>query len=291
MAWYTGKTAIAGACIGDSNALGSGGFGTGGQSWNRNIRVYASLDGDTPYSESNLDWRDLDPNGTERSDEYTSAITTGDETYVGQLLGGNGNSAMQAASVIQVQTGIDNYLYQSAVGGTTAFDWANEAYWDCLLRTIPGSLASIPGAPTAFDYLIISLNGNDLIQGYTYDQFYTYVNQLRTQMIGEGWWVPGVTQVVTLDMPRVGFWPEYAADWPGWDGPLRRFNDRIAGTNSTGLAIDDAFPVHFAPASYTALGQQAGEKIVAQVPTQRSVFSVSGNRLSVGGQKLRVHSA
>lgn len=294
MAWWTGKTAIAGAVIGDSNAVGSGGFGTGGQVWNRAIRCYASENGQTPYSEANLGWRDLDPNGTARTEEYTSSQTTGDHTFVGQILGGNGAPGMQTASTIQAGTLITNYLYQAAVGGTTTDDWANGVYWDSMERTIPGALSTIPGEPTAFDYILFSLFGNDAIQGATVEESYAHFKTLRGKMIEEGWWVPNTTQIVILDMPRTGFFG--TGDYPAWVAEIlrkvrSRLNDRIAVTNSIGYEIEPIFPVHYLPPYYTDAGRQAGEKVLAQIPKQRSTVSIGGTRISVGGKKVLVHGA
>jgi len=222
MAWYTGKTAIPAALIGDSNAEGSGGFTPpGGQTIDPYLYCYASSAGQTPYSEANLGWRSgLDPNGTARMDEYSSYIATvGNIGFIGQLLGGNGNPGMQAGSTVRAGTGIPNYLYKCCAGGTTSDFWANGDGWDTLVRTIPAALASIPGAPTAFDYITFSLGGNDAIGGVTAEQFYTNFKTLRAKMIAAGWWVPNTTQIVILDMPRSGYFADNFGDWQGVDVP------------------------------------------------------------------------
>lgn len=293
MAWYTGKTALAVAGIGDSNMLGSGGFTpNGGQVTTTGLYCYASASGQVPYSESNLGWRDaLDPNGTNRVAELVSSQGIGDLTYIGQILGGNGNPAMQAGAVLKNETGIDTYLYHTAAGGTTADFWANEGGWDTLDRTIPAALASIPGAPTAFDCILISLGGNDAIQTYTADEYVANMRILRSKMITAGWWVPGVTQVVILDMPRSGFFWDNYSTWMGVEYIRARLPDRINRTNSTGYELDPSFPVHYLPPYYTNAGQQAGDMLFAQVPKQQALFTIGGVRLSLGGEKLRVNSA
>jgi hypothetical protein len=154
MSLYTGKTALAIASIGDSNAYASGGFEPpGGQVLTAGCYCYASQSGQVPYSEDNLGWYNLDPAGTARSTEYASylATTYATDAYIGQGLGGNGNPAMQTGAVLKTGTTIDAYLYQSAVGGTTADYWANGNGWDTLARTIPAALAAIPGSPKAVD--------------------------------------------------------------------------------------------------------------------------------------------
>lgn len=294
MAWYTGKTAIAAALIGDSNAEGSGGFTpNGGQTIDPYLNCYVSASGQTPYSEANLGWRaGLDPNGTARMDEYNSYLATvGNIGFIGQLLGGNGNPGMQAGSTVRAGTGIPNYLYKCAAGGTTSAFWTSGDGWDTLARTIPAALASIPGAPTAFDYITFSLGGNDAIGGVTAETFYTNFKTLRAKMIAAGWWAPNTTQIVILDMPRSGYFADNFGDWMGVEYVRKRLNDRIAVTNSTGYELEPIFPVHYLPPYYSDAGRQTGEKVVAQIPKQRSTISIGGTRISVGGKKVLVHGA
>lgn len=277
MAWYTGKTALAVASIGDSNAYASGGVTpNGGQVHTAGAYCYVSENGETPYSEANLGWYNVDPNGTARLAEIQSylATTYTTDAYVGQFLGGNGNPGMQANNDLKTGTGIDSYLYQSAVGGTTAQYWAEGNGWTTLLRTIPAALASIPGSPTAFDCILLSLGGNDAIQDFTSEQFYQDMKTFRANMVGEGWWVPGVTQIVLLDMPRngniQGDGGAYPDTWLGFEYVRKRFNDRIARTDSTGYEFaNDGLGVHYLPPSYTNAGAQASAKFLNQIPRQR----------------------
>ncbi|WP_460290996.1 hypothetical protein, partial [Bacillus cereus] len=79
--------------------------------------------------------------------------------------------------------------------------------------------------------------------------------------------------------------------WVGLDYVRERLNDRVALVSGTGLAIQpDFISVHYTPESLTTMGRRAGEMVFNQIPWQQSVFSLGGTRLSVGGQKLRVHS-
>jgi hypothetical protein len=268
MSWHTGKTALAVGCIGDSNAYASGGFTPpGGQTTTAGLYCYASASGQVPYSEANLGWRNLDPNGTARTAEYASylATTYATDAYIGQGLGGNGNPAMQTGAVLKTGTTIDTYLYQSAVGGTTADYWANGNGWDTLARTIPAALAAIPGLPKAFDCLLFSLGVNDAIQGATVKEFYSGFAQLLSKMINAGWWAPGTTQIVILDTPKTGYFGETFGNWQGLNEVLAGFQDRIARTNSAGYGLDPAMDVHFLPESYTDAGQQAGELLLEQI--------------------------
>lgn len=272
MAWWTGKTAIAAANIGDSNAFGSGGVTPpGGQTWNHNLRCWASESGNVPYSEANAGWRDLDPNGTARLPEYQSYLATvGNVGFIGQYLGGNGNAAMQMGSTFQAGSDADTaYLYQCAAGGTTADFWANGDGWDTLLRTIPDALAAIPA--TYFDIIYISLGTNDCNQDYTAEQFYTNMAALRTKMIEQGWWVPNTTRVMLMDLPRNGSVSGAAGDYPDdWDGinyVLARFDDRIMMIKSIGMEYDPALGgVHYLPTSYTSMGLSTGELLLADIP-------------------------
>jgi len=299
MAWWTGKAAIAAAGIGDSNMFGSGGVTPpGGQVQNSNLKCWASATGQVPYSESNLGYRNLDPNGTARAAEYASYIgTVGNIGFIGQYLGGNGNAAMQMGSTFQQGSDADDaYLYQCAAGGTTADFWANDDGWDTLARTIPAALAAIPGSPTYFDIIYISLGTNDCNQDYTAEQFYTHMATLRSKMVAAGWWVPNTTRIALMDLPRNGSVSGAAGDYPDtWEGinyVLARFNDRISMINSIGMTYDpDLGGVHYEPPSYTSMGLRTGELLLADIPKQQSVISVGGVRLASGGNKLRVHSS
>jgi len=273
MAWYTGKTALSVLAWGDSNMFGSGGFTPpGGQVTTSGLYCYASATGQVPYSEANLGWRNaLDPNGTNRLPEYESLVgvgTYGASTYIGQILGGNGNPAMQCGATLKNQTEIDTYVYHTAAGGTTADFWHNGIGWDTLQRTVPAALASIPGAPTAFDCILISMGGKEALTAVPAETFVTNMKTVRSQMIDEGWWVPKTTQIVILDMPRSG---PFAATFEAFQGVeyiRARFNDRINRTNSTGYEMEPIFPVHYLPPYYTNAGEQSGAMFVDQVPKQ-----------------------
>lgn len=297
MAWHTGKTALAVANIGDSNAYASGGFApNGGQVLTAGAYCYVSESGQVPYDEANLGWYNVDPNGPERTAEYASylATTYATDAYIGQALNGNGNPGMQTNNMLKAGTGIDSYLYQCAVGGTTAQYWAEGNGWTTLLRTIPAALASIPGSPTAFDCITMCLGTNDCIQDVTAEQFYQYMKTFRANMAGEGWWVPGVTQIVLLDIPRNGVVSgdggTYPDSWFGLKYVRSRFRDRIAMTSSIDYSIDPTFPVHFLPPSYTDAGRQAGEKFLRQVPLQAANVAVGGKAVRIGGRRVRAHS-
>ena len=291
MAWWTGKTDIFGISLGDSNMVASGGFELGVQTFNTHVQCYATT-ATIPYDIGELEWRTLDPNGTSRNDQMLETLLD-DTTYIGQVLGGNGNAAMQMASTVQQGTDAETFwLYQGAQGGTTAYDWAFGDNWTTMLAELPAALAAVPGSPTYADVIYISLGANDALgifsPTYTSEQFYTNFSALRSQMISEGWWVPGTTQILLGDLPQNGVIP---GSWVGLDYVQARFNDRIALVSGYGLAIQpDFIDVHYTPASLTTMGRTAGEMVIDQIPWQQSVFSVGGTRLSVGGQKLRVHS-
>lgn len=291
-AWFTGKSLITVGSIGDSNCLGSGGFTPpGGQSVNARVSCYASATGQVPYSESNLGWRNLDPNGTARTDEYYSYIATvGNIGYIGQALGGNGNSAMQMCDTVQQGAALpDLYLYQAAAGGTTANFWANLGGWDTLNRTIQTALDAIPGSPDYFDVLFFSLGTNDCNQSFTAEQFYTHMSTLRTQMIAAGWWIPGTTQIMLMDLPRSG----NVTGYPGWLGLeyiMNRWNDRIGIISSVDRDIaDDGLGVHYTPPSYTAIGLEAGEMLLDGLPPARAIVTLGDLRVLLGGFRLKAH--
>jgi lysophospholipase L1-like esterase len=289
--WFYNKTVVAAACIGDSNAFASGGFTPpGGQTANTGVYCYASASGQTPYDEANMGWRNLDPNGTARIDEYTSYLATvGNIGFIGQMLGGNGNSGMQAASTVEQDIHLDNYLYQCAAGGTTADFWANGDGWDTLERTIPTALESIPGSPTAFDYILFSLGVNDATQDYTAEQFYTHFKTLRTKMVAAGWWIPGTTQIIILDTPKSGSFADDYSDWEGLTEVLTRFNDLIAITDSTGYELDEELDVHYLPPYYTDAGVQAGELVLSDIQRKPKTLSVAGTRVTIGGSAIQIY--
>ena len=153
---------------------------------------------------------------------------------------------------------------------------------------LPPALADVPGSPTYADVIFISLGINDhLLYAQTPEQYYTSMALLRSNMISEGWWVPGTTQIVLMDVPRNGI----MGSWNGIDLVRSRFNDRISYVNSVNAQyLDEVFDVHYTPATLTNMGRLAGEMVFEQIPWQQSVFSVGGTRLSIGGQKLRVHA-
>lgn len=289
MPWYTDRTDLFGIALGDSNMVSSGGFQLGVQTFNQNIKCYATS-GAVPYNPDVLRWRVLDPNGASRADEMLDSLLEQETTYIGQVLGGCGSASMQMASTIQEGSGCDTFwLYLGGQGGTTADDWANGGNWDTMLEHLPAAMADIPGSPTYADVIFISLGTNDFFQDYTSDQYYANFKTLRSKMIAEGWWVPGTTQIVMMDIPRNG---TIYTPWYGLDYVMQRTNDRIYRVKSVGAEYDPTFPpVHYLPSTLTAMGREAGEVVLAQIPKQQSGISIGGTRLAIGGTKLRLHGS
>jgi hypothetical protein len=294
MAWHTGKTKLVCASLGDSNGYGSGGsVPPGGQVFNPDLECYASASGQVPYSEANLGWRVLDPNGISRANELISSQGIGDLTYIGQGLGSNGNSAMQMASTLQLSTSATKaYLYQTAAGGTTADFWANLGGWSTLERTIPTALSTIPGSPTYFDVIFISLGTNDVIQGVTAATFYSKYSILRAKMVRAGWWVPGVTQVVLMSPPYAPSLIPFG--WPGWQGQKMastRPLDYIGVVDLKGAELSQVFPpVHPLPPSQTAIGEEAAQMLLAGLPLTTNCIVKKGTlKLKSGTRRLRAY--
>lgn len=288
MAWYTGKSALFGIALGDSNMVGAGGFEIGVQAVNGAVQCRATS-ATIPYNPAELAWQNLDPNGTSRYAQMYETLVTQNTTYIGQVLGGNGAAAMQMADTIQRGTACDAfYLYQGAHGGTTANNWATGANWTTMATYLPQALSEIPGEPTYADVIFISLGANDkILYGQTEEQYYTSMATLRANMVAEGWWVPGTTQIVLMDTPRTAI----MGAWRGVDLVRKRFNDRITYVSSVGATYLDEgiYTVHIDPASLTAMGRNAGEQVLAHIPRQRSTVSIGGTRVSIGGKKLLVH--
>jgi hypothetical protein len=303
MAWYTGKTEIAVMAIGDSNIVANaeGGDTPSTRYPNPNVYTYTKAADGAPYGDVYLDWRVVYDNDPARDLDMLWSFLAG-VPYIGLPLGGREPSAPQLASSVQQATGITNYLYQSGQGGSSSDDWITGANWTSLLATVPTALASIPGTHTYFDIIYISLGTNDIVLlANTAEQFYTNILALKTLMVAEGWWVPGTTQIIFMDLPRTGSITggvnnpgagiSYPENWRGLDLVRARLNDRVDMNSSVGLGYSATYPVHHSESAYTDLGIQAAALAVAQIPTQRAVFSIGGSRLSLGGQKLRVHSA
>jgi hypothetical protein len=293
MAWYTGKSAISVLGAGDSNILPAGGFTpSGGQVATSGLWCYISATGQVPYAEANLGWRNgVNPNGANRLAEYNDYAAGplfNTAPFFGQILGGCGNPSMQCGAVLKNGTGIDTYVVQGARGGVNAAYFSSGFGKTSLERVIPGALASIPGSPTYFDCILISMGGNDAIQGIPEETHVTNMTTWRSNMISEGWWVPGVTQIVILDMPRSGYIWDNFSTWKGVEKVLARFNDRIGRTNSNGLELvgDN---IHYFPVSCTNQGQQAGELFLAEIPWQQSTLNIGGVGLSLNGSRFRVH--
>jgi lysophospholipase L1-like esterase len=315
MAWYTGKSEITVIAIGDSNVVGAPFVPDAGVQTQNTNTFYWANDGAIPYVQSGHSWQTLDPSAASRLLQFldaagdTSVYPPEGIVYMGQTLGDLGSPSMQAANTIQQGTGIPVYTLLTALGGSTSSDLIGWL-WSQIETQIPLALAEIPSNPTYADVIYISVGGGDLLWGSeatedldptnwrfpytapTAQEFYENVAELRARMIAGGWWVPGTTQIVINEIPRNGapWFPTYPA-WQGLAYMLSRFNDRIAMVSSVGRTYDPLWPVHYSPESYTDMGREAGELVVAQIPRQRAVFSVGGSRLSVGGQKLRVHSA
>jgi hypothetical protein len=290
MAWWTGKTDIVGIALGDSNVVGAGGFQLGVQTYNTALRCYATT-ATIPYNPAELEWRTLDPNGTSRYDQMYESLTVQDTTYIGQVLGGNGAAAMMLANVIQQETACDNFwLYQGAQGGSTSVDWSSGSNWTTMQTYLPAALADVPGSPTYADVIYISLGAADhIFDARSAEDYYQNMVTLRANMISEGWWVPGTTQILIQDTPRLPI----MGSWDGVQLVRTRFNDRIEYINSVGATFLDEgiFTVHYDPPTLTDMGERGGNMAFAQVPWQQSTISAGGSRISTGGQKIRVHSA
>jgi len=125
MAWWTGKTDIVGIALGDSNVVGVGGFQIGVQNPNLNVMCYATGP-DIPYDPAELEWQYLDNDGTSRYDQMYESLIVQETTYIGQVLGGNGDAAMQMASTIQQECPDCEtfWLYTGGQGATNSEVWA-----------------------------------------------------------------------------------------------------------------------------------------------------------------------
>jgi hypothetical protein len=253
--WYSGKEAIVILSGFDSNAAGSGGYTpAGGQTYNANVFCYASSAGQVPYSTSNLGWYALDPTAANRENEYASALTVGNGTYTGQILGDNGNPAMAMGDAIQKATGIPVYIFQIARGGTRADYWGAGAGLTDLSALLPDALAAVPGAPTYADIILCSVGANDAVQGYTAEQYYTNWGVLRSELISGGWWDVDQTQYIHIEIPDNGS----VSNYPGWMGlqyMLTRTDNRVSMIGIANSTYDATFPIHFLPPSYTRQGR------------------------------------
>ena len=295
MAWWDGKTAISICALGDSN-MNALGYQFGVQQNIASVNHYCSATGQVPYSEANMGWRHISPDSDSRAlTEFASYAALFPNTgYVGQLFGSNGAPAIEIANTLAVGTGIDTYLYQVASPGMTSVQFSSGACWDTVERTAQDALDGIPGSPNYFDIVVTNLCGNDMFTPITDDNFYNNMRLMRQNMIDAGWWLPGTTQFVMLEMPRIASTAsQFPLVWKGLDFMQTRFNDRVGRANSIGLVIieGDPIPVHFTAESNTELGRRAGELLLAYIPKQQAVFTVGGVRLSLGGEKLRVNSA
>lgn len=295
MAWWTGKTEIAVCVLGDSNvnALGST---PGVQADNPNVFIYASESGQVPYDEANLGWYHLSNDAPSRVEtEFASYSDLYPNTgYIGQLLGSNGAPGMQIGNTLQEGTGADVYVYQVASPGMTSVQFSSGACWDTIARTAQAALDSIPGSPDYFDVFVTNFGINDMFTPITDENYYLNMKLMRQNMIDAGWWIPGTTQVIILEMPRIASTaPQYPDVWLGHDFFLNRLNDKNGRASSVGLEIieGDPIPVHFTAADNTRLGKRAGDLLVAGLPDNRCVLSIGGTRISLGSLRIKAHSA
>lgn len=103
--------------------------------------------------------------------------------------------------------------------------------------------------------------------------------------------MPGVTQIVFLDMPRSGPFAGRFAAFNGVKKVVARFNDRISITNSAGYEMEPYFPVHYTPPYYTDAGNQAGKLVLNHISKRRAWLGANGRSLSANGSRLTVHAA
>ena len=306
MAWYTGKSSINVLAFGDSNIVCQGGYQLGVQTYNSANRFW-SPDITIPYDPATVSWIPLDNDST--PGRYTGANNgplIGPDLFIGQVCGGNGASAMQLADTLQQLTGIPNYVAMAALGSTIATEWL-EDYWDELIGVFTAALAEAPGSPTYADVIYISNGAADLFWGSprskeiaptnprsdfippTQEEWYVSWTEIRRRLIAVGFWVPNVTQVIIQEIPYTTEIPAYPA-WKGLEFAISRTNDRIALISSEGQDLDPAWTIHFTPQSYTNMGRAAATQVFNQLPTQQSGISVGGQRVSVGGSRLKANA-
>ena len=295
MAWWDGKTAISICALGDSN-MNALGYQLGVQQDIASVNHYCSATGQVPYSEANMGWRHISPDSESRvPTEFASYTALFPNTgYVGQLFGSNGAPAIEIANTLAVGTGIDTYLYQVASPGMTSVQFSSGACWDTIARTAQAALDSIPGSPDYFDVFVTNFGINDMFTPITDENYYLNMKLMRQNMIDAGWWIPGTTQVIILEMPRIASTaPQYPDVWLGHDFFLNRLNDKNGRASSVGLEIieGDPIPVHFTAADNTRLGKRAGDLLVSGLSDNRSVLSIGGTRISLGGLRIKAHSA
>jgi lysophospholipase L1-like esterase len=133
-------------------------------------------------------------------------------------------------------------------------------------------MAGVTGSPTVADVIYIGLGGNDFLGvfnspavRYTAAQFETNFNTLRSNLIAQGCWVPGTTQIILGDIFRSSTLYEL---WFGLERVLAKSTDRIALVSAASASYLDESPyfVHFTPASLTAMGATAGNLVFNQIP-------------------------
>jgi hypothetical protein len=301
MSWLTGKTNLVVLGFGDSNLQGTGGYQLGVQQYNPNNLFYTTNQ-ENAYDESTLAWRQLSNDSTLRDVD-----PTGNDIFIGQQCGGNGAPSMQLADTLQQLSGIPVYTAVGLRGGSTAEQWLDDL-WPNLVAMFTAALATMPVPQTYADVFYISNGGADLFWGSpralslvpgdprnigavppTAEQWYARWAEMRSRLIAEGFWIPGVTQIVIGDIPINQEFPAYPA-WQGLQFAINRTNDRMKIISGVGLAFDPAWNAHYTPASYTVMGKAAGTRVFHQIFNQQAVVSVGGNRVSYGGSVLRANA-
>lgn len=292
MAWWTGKTAISVCALGDSN-FNALGYQPGVQADILTVYHYCSATGQVPYSEANAGWRHISPDSASRvSTEFTSyGALFPDTGFLGQLFGSNGAPATEVGNRLATGTGIPTYIYQVASPGMTSVQFSSGACWDTVARTAQAALDSIPGSPDYFDVVLTNLCGNDLLSSISAEDYYQNMRLMRQNMIDAGWWVPNLTRVMLMEMPRIPSTADFPLAWKGLDFCATRFNDRIGRVSSLGLDINplDPIPVHFTAESNTEHGRRTGDLLLADIPQQQSTLNIGGVSLSINGSRLKCH--
>lgn len=301
MSWFTGKTNLVVLGFGDSNLQGTGGYELGVQQYNPNNRFYITNQ-EIAYDELTLGWRQLSNDSTLRDVDGT-----GNGIFIGQRCGGNGAPSMQLADTLQQLSGIPVYTAVGLRGGSTAEQWLDDL-WPNLVAMFTAALAAMPIPQTYADVFYISNGAGDLFWGSpralqlvpndprnigavppTAEQWYARWAEMRRRLIAEGFWIPGVTQIVVGDIPINQEFPAYPA-WQGLQYAISRTNDRISLISGRGMSFDPAWNAHYTPASYTLMGADAGTQVFNQIPNQEAVLSVGGIRVSYGGVTLRLNA-
>lgn len=272
--------------FGDSNCAGSNSLQTGLLAPNPRVFVRAMPTLTASYDVNALVWTVLNQDDPIRSAQNSDALVQS-KTYTGQLLGGAYPPGYDSADQLQKESGVDVYLYQTAMGGIqtdgflgTGIGWAvmNGAQNDSVNAAIAAMNLIITGdghPPIVYaDVIFCSLGANDIsIASVTGSDWYnSRWSVIYQNLITAGWLNPDRTQYFHLENvnnQNANILARYTPGWVGYTLMDANTNEYVRLIGSKGAATISATDLHYLASQYVEFGQTIG-LMAAQGPSGKA---------------------